>query len=258
MKFLTNIMQLIIYLKFISTLKDTLKFRKIFDGKISSDETLIAIKVKETLNHSLYLRPNTSDAQVLLDTFYHKYHLSPIPLKKESIIIDLGANVGYTMAHFAYLHPKSKIFGVELDFNNFELAKKNLSSLEKSCKIIHAAAWSENGSVNYGGDQEWGFSILNADSQNNIKKVSAKTLDVIFQEFNIDHVDYLKMDIEGAEKSVLENPEKWISKVRSMKLEIHSPTTIDWCMGVLKKYDFKCTKDTIHPSAVIAINKKFL
>ena len=245
------------YLNLFSTPMDALKFNKLYNEKNSNKRgEIISLKVKETLNHPIYLRPNTSDSQVLLDTFQMKYHISPVTLKKGSCVLDLGAYVGYTMVHFAYLYPNSKIFGVELDYDNFQLAKKNLAALTEFCKIINAAVWSKNGTVIYGGDNTCGFSIFKEGSQNNSKKISSKTLDVIMDEFGLDLVDYLKVDIEGAEKAILENPEKWISKIRSMKIEVHPPATIDWCIEILKKYDFKCSKDLIHPNAIIATNNK--
>ena len=49
----------------------------------------------------LLVRPGTTDAQVLDDTFVGLYHLPPIDLPDGAVVLDLGGNVGYTAAHFA-------------------------------------------------------------------------------------------------------------------------------------------------------------
>jgi FkbM family methyltransferase len=235
------------YLNVFLTPFDVVKFRKLYKDTTSEPNSLTSLRVKETKNHPLFCRPNTTDAQVLWDTFSRKYHLPPIDLDEDAVIVDLGSNVGYTMAHFAYLYPKSHIFGVEINSGNFEMAKKNLATLKDQCVIIHAAIWSENGMVSYGGNAEWGYSIVRErDHNSNIEhQVLAKTLDTIFQEYNLKKIDYLKMDIEGAEKFVLQNPEKWIKFVRSMKIEIHPPATFEECEEMLKRNGFSCTRDKL-------------
>ena len=243
------------YLNVFSSPFDVIKFRKIKHNKI--DKT-ISIKVKEA-NNPIFCRPNTTDAQVLCDTFYRKYHLPPITLSDNSIIVDLGANVGYTMVHFVYLYPMSKIYGVEIDEGNFFIAKKNLQPLKKRAKIIHATVWHENGKVVYGDKQEWGFRILNENDKAEIKyDAEAKTVDSIFDEFNLTRVDYLQMDVEGAEGKILQNPEKWITKVKSIKIEYHYQNTYEGCSNLLKKHGFECKKDSNHPACIIKINRNFI
>jgi FkbM family methyltransferase len=243
------------YLNVFSTPFDALKFRKLYHNKLN-DLKEVSLRVKEAKNNLVFARPNTTDAQVLWDTFYRKYHLPPIPLRDDAIIVDLGSNVGYTIMHFAFLYPKSHIYGVEMDLNNFELAKKNIGSFEPQCSIIHAAVWSNDGYIKYDGKGEWGYKVLYDDSQKEMEscqQAPAKTLDTIFTEFNLKIVDYLKMDIEGTEKFVLENPGKWINIVKSMKIEIHPPADITSCLQILKNYGFNCYKDDNHPMAIIAI-----
>ncbi len=245
------------YLNIFSTPIDAFKFRKLRKKITKEVEIPVSIRVKEAGNHMLLCRPNTSDRGVLWDTFYQKYHLPPTNLNEDAIIVDLGSNVGYTMVHLAYLYPKARIYGVEMDLSNFLIAKQNIDAFKERCTIIHSAVWFENGEVSYEGNETNDFSIVNKinfKDKNTKDLVPAKTLDTIFGEFGLTRVDYLKMDIEGAEKFVLENnPEKWIKIVRTMKIEIHKPANIDECMEILKKYGFQCKKDNHHTSCIVAI-----
>lgn len=251
---MTKLNSIFNYLRVFPSPAEALKFRTLYKNKLSPNGNLVSLRVKETKNHKLFCRSNTTDAQVLWDTFYRKYHVPPSTLKENAIIVDLGANVGYTMAHFAYLYPNSQIYGVEMDLSNFLLAQKNLSTLTNQCKLIHAAVWYENGTINYTGNQAWGFKIDYEKNSKLVKSnVPAKTLDTIFKEFGLDDIDYIKMDIEGAEKFILENAENWINRIKILKIEIHPPATINGTIEILERYGFNCKKDTYHPSGVIAI-----
>lgn len=241
------------YLRVFQGPKDIIRFRALYKNKLPPDEDLVSLRLKETKDHELFCRPNTTDAQVLWDTFYRKYHVPSLPLPKNAVIVDLGANVGYTMAHFAYLYPDSLIYGVEMDHSNFLLAQKNLSMLTNQCKLIHAAVWHENSKINYTGNQTWGFKIDYEKTVNGNGATTAKTLDTIFSEFGLDKVDYIKMDIEGAEKFVLENAENWIYRVKMLKIEVHPPATINELFKILERYGFVVKKDTRHPAAINAI-----
>jgi len=247
---LKKYVRLIKWSQIFKTKLDYVKFLRIKRTKISG--SIGAVNVKEAKT-PLFVRGNTKDGVVLIDTFYNKYHMPPQSLKENAVIVDLGSNVGYTIAHFAYLYPKSKIYGVEMDYENFSLAKKNLDPLKEQCHLIQAAIWSKDGFVNYEGETESGFKVIQDQSQGEkITQVPAKNMNTILESWGIEHIDFLKVDIEGAEKQLLENPEGWIDKVSLMKMEIHPPATLEWCTSVLEKYDFQVKRDTHHDSALIA------
>ena len=262
---LNNLQNLLNHIRVFSTLSDVLLYRKVrYTQKRSSP---LSLRVKQAGVNPLLLRPGTTDAQVLWDTFYGKYHLPPLKLRPDCVIVDLGANVGYTVAHFAFLYPKSRIIAVELDKDNYNLASRNIRHFRTRCELIHAAVWSTEKKVMYRGDEgdgEWGFHVLeqNPDKRfnlkpQNFKTVSAKTIDSIFEKYHLETVDYLKMDIEGAEMVVLQGVMKWAKCIRSMKVEIHpqfNPAfTIDICREILESNGFKCKVHEIHYRCLIAI-----
>ena len=51
--------------------------------------------------------------------------------------------------------------------------------------------------------------------------VEAYTVDTLIEKFKLGKIDILKIDIEGAEKEVFENTEKWINDVDSLIVELH-------------------------------------
>ncbi len=254
---LRKIKSVIKYFIVFKTVNDIRRFRSLFHKTDSHKKELVSLRVRQTKNHELFCRPNTTDHQVLWDTFHDKYHLPPSKLNTETpVIVDLGSNAGYTMAHFAYLFPGSKVYGVEMDAGNYALAKQNLSAISDQCSIMQAAVWTEDGQIFYDQNEEWAFRI-NTEKAHHQNAVSApaKTLNTIFNEFGINEIDYLKMDIEGAEKNILENPSPWIGKVKTIKIEVHLPFTISACMQILEKHGFDAMKDPHHPYGVSGVRK---
>lgn len=240
-----------------TNLSSIMLYRKMWNSQVLSKPK--SLRLREGGRYPLLFRPGTTDLRVLWDTFHHKYHLPPLNLSPDCVIVDLGANVGYTVVHFAFLYPKSRIIAVELDRDNIEIASRNIRFYRERCRLIHAAIWSSDGQVEYEGDGEWGFHVLDGhpDTKSNAKKAPARTIESIFHEYNLDTVHYMKMDIEGAEANVFGGPMSWIKNVQSMKIEVHPQfnpaATMENCMHVLTSFGFKCSRDNYHPQCVIAI-----
>lgn len=251
---LQQIQSLINYVKVFGTVRDIQAFRRVAYQNGALPEVL---NVRATGRIPLRIRPRTSDAAVLWDTFFEKFHLPPANIRDDAVIFDLGANVGYTAVHFASLYPKATIVAVELDKNNLEAAQLNLQQMDH-CKLIHAAVWSEDGSVSYDtSEAEWGFHVDIDQSHSNGATVVAKTIETIMMENDISAIDYVKMDIEGAEWPVLSSGAVWLRKVKMMKVELHpkfnKEATYDNCSRVLNSSGFTCSRDSRHWNTLLAV-----
>src|SRR6187549_3889801 len=76
------------------------------------------------LKRDLWLRSRTQDINVYEDTFIKMYHVPPHIIEPQNIL-DLGSNIGMTVAHYEMLWPKAEIFGLEMDRENVALSYKN-------------------------------------------------------------------------------------------------------------------------------------
>ena len=214
----------------------------------------VALHVKSLPDAPLWCRPGTSDARVLWDTFYHQYHLPPKRMPRARCIVDLGANVGYTAAHFAQRYPDARIIAVEMDGDNARMCAQNLAPFGKRCDLIRTAVWSEDGELHYGGEASWSFRVsqVSDGADAGARTTSATCLKSLFDQLGIETVDYLKMDIEGAEDAVLRDPKPWIGRVRSMKIELHPPADYATCERILTACGFRCRRDGDHPNCLVA------
>jgi FkbM family methyltransferase len=192
------------------------------------------------------LRPGTQDDGLARDVFFKSHHLPPAQLPPEQIAVvwDLGANVGLTMAHMATLLPSARIVGVELDEQNMRLARRNVAHWGERCEIVHAAVWTEDGTIAYEREagQEQSFHVSDADAGGGAPATSrapATSLNTLLERTGASRVDYVKMDIEGAEMQVLKEGTDWAQRVRSIKVEVHAPYTVEQCAADLERLGFR-------------------
>jgi FkbM family methyltransferase len=186
--------------------------------------------------------------------FGNGFHLPQRTPGGRPFIVDLGANVGYTATHFCRLYPSAQVVAVEMDRANAALARENTAEFRNRCEIVNAAIWSEDGYLFYAGAEKQGYRIseLASPEQPCAGRVAAMCMNSLFAKYEIEHVDYLKMDIEGAEDRVLRGDVTWLERVSTMKIELHPPATYDACSGILNKAGFRCLPDAKHSHCISA------
>jgi FkbM family methyltransferase len=207
----------------------------------------IPLRIRALAGAPIRIRPGTTDPQVVRDTFLRQYHLPPPELGRDlKLVWDLGSNIGTTIAHLCHVFPSAKVLGVELDAANARLCRLNSEPWSERCEVIEGAVWYREGEVEYGGE-EWGAAIV----EGGAKVAPAVTLNSLVPASGV--VDYVKMDIEGAEVDVLRTNTEWASRVRAIKIELHGSYTVAACMDDLEKLGFTASQDTKHPACAIGL-----
>jgi FkbM family methyltransferase len=140
--------------------------------------------------------------------------------------------------------------GVEIDSGNSAICARNIAPWESRCRLIQAAVWHSDGEVSYAFEpgNELGFKVEDGKSAEaqEIRTVPAVSLDSLAQELaEGEQVDYVKMDIEGAEEHVLRVNTGWARLVRTIKVEVHSPYTVEECERDLRALGFEVSEDPI-------------
>jgi FkbM family methyltransferase len=212
----------------------------------------VTIRVRPLDGAPIALRPGTSDLSALHDTFDGRYHLPPVELGDAPRILDLGANIGLTAADFAATHPAARIVAVEMDAANAKLARENTRRWEDRVEVLNRAVWSEPREITYVGSagDEYGFHIPGADARPGeiTHTVATITLDELVGQHG--PVDFVKMDIEGAEQEVLSRNTTWTRDVRVIQVEVHGDYTTDDCVRDLEALGFTTIVDDHHFAAV--------
>jgi len=227
-----------------------------------SKDPLQGLKIKG-IQYKIFIRRNSATDKMVLKYVFHKkngwFHMPPstFQLPGNSTIVDLGSNIGLTIVHFKNQYPSAKVIGYEMDTDNFNLAIKNCGQY-KNVFLNNEAVWVKPGSVSYLKEQpNDAFSIDTSEKKGiqKMNKVNSITIAGIIAQYNISKIDYLKMDIEGAEKNIFkENDLSWLNYVDFINMEIHheNEMPLEEYIRILKSNGFNAWKDTRHWSAVLA------
>jgi len=144
--------------------------------------------------------------------------------RTDMVIIDAGANCGLATQYF-YNHAK-QIYAIEPSPENYEaLAKNKEVNQWDKVKLYNAAL------ANHEGETPIYFNTGNR-TANSItsnwghggEAVKTITIGTLFKENNIETIDFLKMDIEGAEDQVLTSEEfkEYAPRIKAMMVEYHN------------------------------------
>jgi FkbM family methyltransferase len=194
-------------------------------GKFIKSNVLIKVH-RKNIRHKFYLRFGTSDIETFNQIFENQEY-DFVVQESPKIIVDAGANVGLASLYFANRFSEAKIFSIEPELSNYKILKMNIASYSNIIPI-NAALWNRNEEINVvdPGFNKWGFMTLGKEYQEEkIGKVNHKvqgiTVDKIIEDNEIEKIDIMKMDIEGAEREVFMDVESWIGKVDVLIVELH-------------------------------------
>jgi FkbM family methyltransferase len=204
---------------------------------------------------AITVRAGTTDVRVLWNTFVAAEHLPPTGIRPY-LIFDLGAHIGLTMAHMATLYPETRVVGVELNHENAKLCIRNVAVFGKRCEVVEAAVWWHDGEVRYETEpgSEYGFYVA---PQGSYRARAVTLQDLVAANTPPGSaVDYVKMDIEGAERELLTRNTDWASRVRSIKVEVHPPYAMEECIRDLERLGFAAHVDSGHPALVSGYNRR--
>ena len=197
------------------------------------------------------VRPGTSDADVVFQTFAGQYHLPPAEAKPVRVIADLGANIGLTALDFALRYPQAQILSVELDDELAQIAIATTERWSSRVTVVSGAVWTQDGTINYDleyGDEHGAHVAVGAS-----RTARSYSLDTLLAPY--DQVDYVKMDLEGAEAEILGGECRWAAKVRTIKVEVHAPFTLDLCRRELERLGFEVSEDNRHSACSVGVRR---
>jgi FkbM family methyltransferase len=221
---------------------------------------VFAVQVKTCDEMTVWLRQMSAvDRDVFRYVFHNQYHLPPVTLTDAPVILDLGANIGLTIRHYQHLYPNARIIGYEMDTANFDMTQRNCQSLTQ-CTLVNTAVWKETGHIAYQSDTEEDAYHINTTLSQGSAVVTAPATSIsdILKNNNLSRVDFIKMDIEGAEKDILEHPDRaWMQYVGSINMEIHDTDFFQSAIQILENEGFECKKDHRHWSAILAVRPSF-
>jgi FkbM family methyltransferase len=195
-------------------------------GHARSSE-LVTLTSKD-LKHPVLCRPSTSDVHVFHQIFIEREYgcLDDLDTRAECLIVDCGANVGYSSAYFLSRFPACRVIAVEPDPGNFELLRRNVAPYGDRVSTIRAGIWSHAASLKLRSESvetgnEWTQSVREC-GPGEPADLTALSVKGILDASGFDRISILKIDIEGAETVLFESGyADWLPRVDNMVIELH-------------------------------------
>lgn len=169
---------------------------------------------------------------------------------KNPYILDCGGNIGMATLYFKWIYPESTIDVFEMEPSNIDLLENNIKSNNLTdVNIIKKAVSNENGTMTLFGGRRAGTifkTLINEQVKKDYTYAESKIIidTVKLSEYITKPVDFLKIDIEGAESNVfvdLDSSGK-MAQVEKITLEFHrfssDENKLSTIVDVLEKYDF--------------------
>lgn len=182
---------------------------------------------------------------IVCEIFYDKiYERDFVKVSIDDVIVDIGANYGIFSLYSQIFKPR-KVYAVEPVKSTFRNMEKNLDKHDVIC--INKAISNENGFAK--------FALTNVNGNNFLLKnidgfhpseivdeeiVETITIDQLIIDYEIQHIDFLKVDCEGGELDLFQtiNKDYLKNNIKKIALEYHSKSICDIVSGILLSNGF--------------------
>jgi FkbM family methyltransferase len=168
------------------------------------------------LSHQTHFQNGPEFLYAIKEIFIEEIYRQELPVNCK--ILDCGAHIGISVLYYKKLCPSANIIAFEPDDHNYALLKKNVESHQlQNVTCLNEAVWTEDTMLQFIQDGNMGSKISSTAISNNIINVKATRL----KKYLSEPIEFLKIDIEGAEYKVLTDIKESLESVKKIFLEYH-------------------------------------
>lgn len=185
------------------------------------------------VNLKVHLRQNTSDFFIYNQIFIRQdysglvYAISVHTAKKIQYIVDAGANIGCATLYFKCYFPLAEIIAIEPEESNFGMLSENMLLNDvDNVHCVKAALWNKQERLvidHSFRDQSHSACTVNEAKGSN-ESLPGCTINSLLTTYDFPYIDIFKIDIEGAEKHLFEDPDclnSFLPITRFIAIEVH-------------------------------------
>ena len=177
---------------------------------------------------------------IFLQRIYHFDAERPDPR-----ILDCGSNIGMSILYFKHVYPRARVIGFEPDPAIHPYAEENLRrNRMEDVQLVRAAVGGREGNLVFYSDGKIGSCLeenLPAGNPEGWTRCEVPCLRL--RDYLTEPVDFMKMNIEGAEWEALSDSERNLRQIREMIIEYHHwpglPRTLHEILALLNRQGFE-------------------
>jgi FkbM family methyltransferase len=198
------------------------------------------------VGHALAVRlQGSSDMSAFRQIFCRDEYSNLRSLDNVSLVMDLGANVGFSSAYFLNCFQNCRVIAVEPDERNVALCQINLRPYGDRVLLLHGAAWKECKRLRlskgkFGDKREWATQVLEVSDGAERGDVQAWDVNQLIDMADSKTVDLLKIDVERSELALFgDSARTWLPRVRNICIELHGPDCEEVFFRALRNFDYE-------------------
>ncbi len=156
------------------------------------------------------------------------------------VIIDCGANIGISTIYFAIAYPNARVYAFEPDNTLFEILHQNIQDNKlQHVALFNEAIWIQDTHISFSNKGSEASQIdISGESETKVKAINFANFLTQF-----DKIDFLKIDIEGAEYEVVKHCAESLNKTENLFLEYHGTSSdthkLIELLSIVKRAGFK-------------------
>jgi len=184
---------------------------------------------------------------IINEVFFRKsYNPNRMPIGQDDVVVDIGANIG-VFTIFAAHRTRNRVYAFEPFPSNLDFLNQNIRANDLHNVISHEAAVSNStGQAKlFLGETNEGHLLFDHNITGKLENyimVATTTLQSIIDDNDLERIDFLKMDCEGSEGSILMSlPKSYFKKIAKIAMEFHdnvSPLRHEEIEALLKSMGF--------------------
>lgn len=189
-------------------------------------DSAVPINVKALDGAPIHLRPRSSDVEAIWGTYANAWYEPPPELAAGGAlrIVELGTNIGASLAGLATRYPEARLLGVEPDPENVRLARRNLARFGDRCTVVETAIWDEDAELVVDRSRREYALVVRPREPGDPPEwptVHARSVGSVLADFDPgEPIDFMFVDIEGVEQRILESGDLgWTERVRILRVE---------------------------------------
>lgn len=177
--------------------------------------------------HTLYVRGGTLDAAIFEQVLCEGSEYLLPGDAEPAVIFDIGANIGAAAVYFAARYPRARVYCFEPLPENVELLRRNVAPFGDRVSVVPMGLGETPGSFEYQRSDDpanfGGGTFHNVGcAPGSTIHLPVTTLSTFCLNNRIDRINVIKIDTEGAERSVLAGmPADLLANVQIILGELH-------------------------------------
>lgn len=202
---------------------------------------------KVILKNGLVIEAEIGLRFVVREIFFRRvYNPAYLPIEENDVVVDIGANNGVFTLYAASITRKA-VFAFEPSPRNLDILQRNIAANHLERVVASGCAVSNSiGSAtlclnpadgqqnllsdrifpdkieHYKADTDVNYLISDVTRPESHIEVPTTTLQAIMDSNKLEHIDFLKLDCEGAESAILQStPVEYLKRIRKIAMEFH-------------------------------------